>query len=304
MHETRKSEMAATGEVPFALYYGGVDSTPLFIVLAGAYAERTGDTALIDEIWPALQLAAQWVARHCDKNPHGLLDYQRASEHGLANQGWKDSQDSVFHADGKFPIGPISLVEVQGYASTAFSTMARLARERGQGENASEFERRARHIRERVEEMYWMPEMDFYGIALDGKGELCRVLSSNAGHLLAFDLVERERGEAVAKQLESALFHTGWGVRTLAAGSRASIRCRITTARYGRTTPRSAHAASRATAIAARPWDCCSRCSKPPSRSTCVCRSFSADSRANAANGRSPIRSRVCRRRGRQARLS
>lgn len=218
MHETRKSEMAATGEVPFALYYGGVDSTPLFIVLAGAYAERTGDRELLDEIWPALQLAAEWVARHCDKNPHGLLDYQRASEHGLANQGWKDSQDSVFHADGKFPIGPIALVEVQGYASTAFSTMARLALERGEEERAREFERRARHIRERVEEMYWMPEMEFYGIALDGKGDLCRVLSSNAGHLLAFDLVDRKRGEAVARQLESTLFHTGWGGRTLAAG--------------------------------------------------------------------------------------
>jgi glycogen debranching enzyme len=218
MHETRKSEMAATGEVPFALYYGGVDSTPLFIVLAGAYAERTGDTELIDEIWPALELAAGWVARHCDQNPHGLLDYQRATEHGLANQGWKDSHDSVFHADGKFPIGPIALVEVQAYASTAFSTMARLARERGDKTSIAEYERRARHIREKVESLYWMPEADFYGIALDGKGDLCRVLSSNAGHLLAFDLVERQRGVAVAHQLESALFHTGWGIRTLAAG--------------------------------------------------------------------------------------
>ncbi|KMZ12755.1 Glycogen debranching enzyme [Candidatus Burkholderia humilis] len=218
MHEMRKSEMAATGEVPFALYYGGVDSTPLFIVLAGAYAQRTGDTALIDEIWPSLQLAADWVARHCDKNPDGLLDYQRATEHGLANQGWKDSHDSVFHADGRFPIGPISLVEVQAYASTAFSTMARLAQERGDETRLADYERRAHHIREKVEAKYWMPDMEFYGIALDGKGELCRVLSSSAGHLLAFDLVERERGEAVARQLESALFHTGWGIRTLAAG--------------------------------------------------------------------------------------
>ncbi|CDY79822.1 Glycogen debranching enzyme [Caballeronia glathei] len=218
MHETRKSEMAATGEVPFAMYYGGVDSTPLFIVLAGAYAQRTGDTALIDELWPALQLAAQWIARHCDKNAYGLLDYQRASEHGLANQGWKDSQDSVFHADGRFPDGPIALVEVQAYASKAFSTMAHFARQRGATQDALEFDTRAEHIRERVEAMYWIPESDFYGIALDGHGELCRVLASNVGHLLAFELVERQRGEAVARQLESTLFHTGWGVRTLAAG--------------------------------------------------------------------------------------
>jgi glycogen debranching enzyme len=218
MHETRKSEMAATGEVPFAMYYGGVDSTPLFVVLAGAYAERTGDRALINELWPALQLAAQWIARHCDKNPWGLLDYQRASEHGLANQGWKDSQDSVFHSDGRFPDGPIALVEVQAYASTAFATMARLARQRGAKDDAIEYEARAQNIRDRVEAMFWMPESEFYGIALDGHGELCSVLASNAGHLLAFDLVERERGEAVARQLESTLFHTGWGVRTLAAG--------------------------------------------------------------------------------------
>src|ERR1700692_1155746 len=111
MHKTRNSEMAATGEVPFAMYYGGVDSTPLFVALAGAYAQRTGDSALIDELWPALQLAGQWIARHCDKNEFGLLSYQRATEAGLANQGWKDSGDSVFHADGSFPVGPISLVE-------------------------------------------------------------------------------------------------------------------------------------------------------------------------------------------------
>lgn len=218
MHETRKSEMAATGEVPFAMYYGGVDSTPLFVVLAGAYVERTGDRALIDELWPNLQLATQWIARHCDKNAWGLLDYQRASEHGLANQGWKDSQDSVFHADGRFPDGPIALVEVQAYASTAFATMARLARKRGAKEEALDYERRAQNIRDRVEAMFWMPDSEFYGIALDGHGALCSVLASNAGHLLAFDLVERERGEAVARQLESTLFHTGWGVRTLAAG--------------------------------------------------------------------------------------
>jgi glycogen debranching enzyme len=105
MHEFRRSEMAATGEVPFALYYGGVDTTPLFIVLAGAYVEHTGDDALIDELWPALERAAQWVIDKCDRNPYGLLDYQRTSERGLANQGWKDSHDSVFHADGRSRTG-------------------------------------------------------------------------------------------------------------------------------------------------------------------------------------------------------
>ncbi|MBN3853712.1 amylo-alpha-1,6-glucosidase [Paraburkholderia sp. Ac-20340] len=218
MHEMRKSEMAATGEVPFALYYGGVDSTPLFVVLAGAYAERTGDMALIDELWPALERAAAWVAGVCERNKLGLLDYRRESEGGLANQGWKDSHDSVFHADGRFPDGPIALVEVQAYASAAFETMSKFATHRGLVEEAARYAGRAAKIRRCVEDRYWMPESDFYGIALDGHGELCRVLASNAGHLLAFGLPEYERGRAVAETLESALFHTGWGVRTLAAG--------------------------------------------------------------------------------------
>ncbi|SEJ05819.1 amylo-alpha-1,6-glucosidase [Paraburkholderia diazotrophica] len=218
MHEMRRSEMAATGEVPFALYYGGVDTTPLFIVLAGAYVARTGDTKLVDELWPALERATKWVAAVCDRNRYGLLDYQRASDSGLANQGWKDSHDSVFHADGRYPDGPIALVEVQAYASAAFDTMAHFATLRGQTEEAARYMQRAMAIRACVEDKYWMDDTSFYGIALDGKGDLCRVLASNAGHLLAFGLPSRERGEAVARALESALFHTGWGVRTLAAG--------------------------------------------------------------------------------------
>jgi glycogen debranching enzyme len=217
MHEMRKGEMAATGEVPFALYYGGVDTTPLFLVLAGAYVARTGDHALVDELWPALQRAAKWVAGVCDRNRLGLLDYQRASDGGLANQGWKDSHDSVFHADGRFPDGPIALVEVQAYASAAFDTMAHFATLRGQTEDAANYAKRAASIRARVEEKYWMEESGFYGIALDGNGELCRVMGSNAGHLLAFGLPGKKRGESVARGLESTLFHTGWGVRTLAA---------------------------------------------------------------------------------------
>ncbi|WP_175854320.1 amylo-alpha-1,6-glucosidase [Burkholderia cepacia] len=218
MHEFRRSEMAATGEVPFALYYGGVDTTPLFIVLAGAYVERTGDDALIDELWPALERAAQWVIDKCDRNPYGLLDYQRTSERGLANQGWKDSHDSVFHADGRFPDGPIALVEVQAYACAALDAMSMCSYRRGHAADATRYALRAKALREQVDALFWMPEGDFYGIALDGRGDLCRVFASNAGHLLAFGLPDAERGAAVAGVLGSALFQTGWGIRTLAAG--------------------------------------------------------------------------------------
>lgn len=218
MHETRKGEMAATRELPFGRYYGGVDTTPLFVTLAGAYAERTGELAFIDRLWPALLAATEWIERVCDANPLGFLDYARASETGLANQGWKDSHDSVFHADGRFPPGPIALVEVQGYAYAAFRAMALMAKRRGDVGAAMHWQERAERIRAAVEQHYWMGEAGFYGLAVDGEGRLCRVRSSNPGHLLFCGLPQPERATQVIDQLLAPAFHTGWGVRTLAMG--------------------------------------------------------------------------------------
>jgi glycogen debranching enzyme len=218
MHETRKGEMSATRELPFGRYYGGVDTTPLFVMLAGAYAQRSGDHELIDRLWPALQAAAGWIERVCDGDPNGLLVYARGEQTGLANQGWKDSHDSVFHADGSFPDGPIALVEVQGYAFAAYRAMAALAKRRADDDAAAHWSQRAEALRQRVERLFWMPEREFYGIALDGEGRLCRVLSSNAGHLLYTGLPSAERAAAVRTRLLSPAFHSGWGLRTLAEG--------------------------------------------------------------------------------------
>jgi glycogen debranching enzyme len=129
MHETRKGEMAAVNELPFGKYYGGVDTTPLFVMLAGAYARRTGDLSFIDDIWGALVAATRWIEDNAARHG-GFLSYARGEASGLANQGWKDSHDSVFHADGSSPVGPIALVEVQGYAYGALRSMAGLARDR------------------------------------------------------------------------------------------------------------------------------------------------------------------------------
>jgi glycogen debranching enzyme len=126
MHETRGGEMSALREVPFGLYYGGVDTTCLFVALAGAYAERTGDLATIRRLWPNLVAACDWMATWGDSNGDGLIDYARAAGTGLSNQGWKDSFDSIFHADGRFPKGPVALLEVQGYAFAAWNAMAEL----------------------------------------------------------------------------------------------------------------------------------------------------------------------------------
>ncbi|KUM26117.1 amylo-alpha-1,6-glucosidase [Mesorhizobium loti] len=214
MHETRKGEMAALRELPFGRYYGGVDTTPLYIHLACAYADRTGDMAFIDTLWPSLKAAAEWTEEA--SRATGFVTYQRAAESGLANQGWKDSIDSVFHADGRIPKGPIALVEVQGYVFAAYRGLAALARRRGEFADAEHWENRAEEMRVAVERDFWMDDLSFYAIAIDGEGQPCKVRTSNAGHLLYAGLPQPERAKVVADQLLSASFHSGWGLRTLA----------------------------------------------------------------------------------------
>jgi glycogen debranching enzyme len=212
LHETRKGEMAALGEVPFARYFGGVDQTPLFVMLAAAYAQRTGDLALIDRLWPSLVAAMQWID---SASIDGLLAYRRAAATGLANQGWKDSEDSIFHADGSMAQSPIALVEVQGYVYAACNAMASLSTRRGDAQTARRWAARAEDIRRRVEAQFWMEDVAFYGIAIDARRELCRVCASNAGHLLYTALPSAERAAKVMDRLSSNTFDSGFGLRTL-----------------------------------------------------------------------------------------
>jgi glycogen debranching enzyme len=212
LHETRKGEMAALGEVPFARYYGGVDQTPLFVMLAGAYAQRTGDLALIDRLWPSLVAAMGWIE---GASIDGLLTYRRGAATGLANQGWKDSADSVFHADGSMALSPIALVEVQGYVFAACNAMASMSTMRGDTQGAQHWRARAEDVRRRVETQFWMEDHAFYGIALDAQRALCRVCASNAGHLLYAGLPAADRAHKVMERLGAATFDSGFGLRTL-----------------------------------------------------------------------------------------
>ena len=216
MHETRQSELAAVGEVPFRHYYGGVDATPLFVMLAGAYARRTGDLDFIERLWPSLVAAMGWIDGAGDSNGDGFVDYARANSTGLVNQGWKDSHDSIFHADGTMAEPPIALVEVQGYVYAARLAMAWLAKRRGQHDRAREWERQAKALRAAVERRFWLSDFGFYAIALDGTGRPCRVRASNPGHLLYSGLPSSQRAARVAEHLLSAAFDNGWGLRTLA----------------------------------------------------------------------------------------
>ncbi|RZJ02363.1 MAG: amylo-alpha-1,6-glucosidase [Brevundimonas sp.] len=217
MHETRGGEMSALGEVPFGLYYGGVDTTCLFVALAGAYARRTGDVETIRALWPNLIAATGWMTDYGDINGDGFISYQRGADTGLSNQGWKDSEDSIFHLDGRFPKGPIALLEVQGYAYAAWQAMAELAGHLGEP-GQDEFAARAESMRAAVEDRFWMEDEGFYAIALDGDGQQVRSIGSNAGHLLFTGLPSKDRALRVAKRMLGAEFRSGWGIRTLATG--------------------------------------------------------------------------------------
>jgi glycogen debranching enzyme len=217
MHETRRGEMASLGEVPFGLYYGGVDTTPLFVALAGAYLGRTGDLALLREIWPALLAAIGWLETFGDSDGDGFIDYARAVGSGLSNQGWKDSVDSVFHMDARLAKGPVALVEVQGYAFAAWQAMGEIAQALGE-EGAEAWRLRAEAMREAVEARFWMEEEGFYALAIDGEGQLCRPLASNPAHLLFVGLPRSDRARRVIDRLLCAPFDSGWGLRTLATG--------------------------------------------------------------------------------------
>jgi glycogen debranching enzyme len=216
MHEMRRGEMAILHEVPFRQYYGGVDTTPLFVMLAGAYEQRTGDGALVDEIWPNLLEATAWIERRLDRSVSGFLDYARGARSGLINQGWKDSHDSIFHADGRLPHGPVAVVEVQGYACAALLAMATLAAARNRLEQSRTWQLRAEQLAAAIEQRFWVDELDFYALAMDGENELCRVRASNAGHLLFCGIPSPERASRVTEQLLSEAFNSGWGIRTLA----------------------------------------------------------------------------------------
>ena len=216
LHEMRRSEMAALGEVPFGCYYGSVDATPLFIMLAGMYFDRTGDRPFLDWLWPHIERALKWIDDYGDVDGDGFVEYARKSGKGLVQQGWKDSNDSVFHADGQIADAPIALCEVQGYVYAAKLAAARLTRVLGNVDHCAELELQAETLRTRFEEKFWCSDLNIYALALDGQKRPCRVRASNAGHALFTGIAAPERALRVADELMGADFFTGWGIRTVA----------------------------------------------------------------------------------------
>jgi glycogen debranching enzyme len=220
LHELRRGEMAALGEVPFGRYYGSVDATPLFVMLAAAYHERTDDLDTARRLLPHVERALAWMDRYGDVDSDGFIEYARRSAHGLVQQGWKDSADSVFHADGRLAEAPIALCEVQAYAYAARLGAARLAQALGHPERCTQLEAQARQLQAKFEQRFWSDEIGTYALALDGDKRPCLVRSSNAGHALFAGIASPEHARRAAVTLLDDLSFTGWGVRTLSAAER------------------------------------------------------------------------------------
>jgi len=218
LHEKRLGEMAALQEIPFDCYYGSTDATPLFVMLAGAYYERTGDLSTIRDLWPHISAALSWIDHYGDSDGDGFVESERRSAHGLVQQGWKDSWDSVSHRDGRLPDFPLALCEVQGYVYAAKNCAANLARTLGHSDQARRLTAEAESLKERFNRAFWCDDLDTYAIALDRDKRPCAIKASNAGHCLFTGIAMDELARRVARTLFSVSGFSGWGVRTLDAG--------------------------------------------------------------------------------------
>jgi glycogen debranching enzyme len=220
LHEMRKGEMAELREVPFGRYYGSVDATPLFLVLAAAYYERTGEVEFLRELWPHILAALEWVDRYGDRDGDGFVEYARQTDHGLVQQGWKDSNDSVFSSDGKLAASPIALCEVQSYVYAARRGIAAVARELGHGNLAEKLQGQAAALKAEFSAKFWSEDLSIFALALDGEKKQCRVRSSNAGQCLFSGIATEAQHRVISGALLSPEFFSGWGIRTLVTGEK------------------------------------------------------------------------------------
>ncbi|KAE8763905.1 amylo-alpha-1,6-glucosidase [Georgenia thermotolerans] len=215
-HELRfgvDAEDALGGNV----YYGTADATPLFVMLVGDLARWGADPARVRALLPHVDRALEWIETYGDADGDGFVEYQRTTDRGLVNQGWKDSFDGITDASGRIPEGPIALVEVQAYVYGAYLARALLAEalERD-ADAAARYRERAARLRERFEAAFWLPERGWYALGLDGAKRPVDSLASNMGHALWTGIVPPERARQVADHLLSPEMFSGWGVRTLA----------------------------------------------------------------------------------------
>lgn len=217
VHEVRCGREGSVGRVGSSAYYGTVDATPLFVVLLGELHRWGLAGTELRELLPAADRAMAWVQHYGDRDGDGFVEYRRASDRGLVNQGWKDSFDGVSTANGRIAEPPIALAEVQGYVYAAHCARAELAAAVDDPATAVDHQKRAEALRERFDEQFWLPDRGWYAMALDGEKSPVDALTSNIGHCLWSGIVPPERAGEVARHLVGETMWTGFGVRTLAS---------------------------------------------------------------------------------------
>jgi glycogen debranching enzyme len=220
LHELRVGEMARIGAIPHSPYYGSVDATPLFLIVLAQYVAWTGDLALFDELKDNVRRALEWIDRYGDADGDGYVEYRSASEHGLINQGWKDSGDAIIDEQGRIATPPIAMVEVQAYVYAAKLAIADLYARRGDQSTAERLRREATTLRDQFDRDFWVESLGCYAMALEAKKEPLRVVSSNAGHALWCGIADPAKAARVAERLMADDMFSGWGVRTLSAHSK------------------------------------------------------------------------------------
>lgn len=217
LHEMRFGESASLSLGGGQVYYGTVDATPLFVMLLGELQRWGAKRDEVDALLPAADRCLAWIEQFGDRDGDGYVEYQRASDRGLQNQGWKDSWDGVRFADGRLGEPPIALAEVQGYVYAALSARAYFAIEHGDIALAERLKRRATDLKAAFNRDFWLEEHGWYAMGLDREKQPLDSLTSNLGHCLWTGIVDDEKAPIVAKQLLSDACFSGWGVRTLAS---------------------------------------------------------------------------------------
>jgi glycogen debranching enzyme len=215
LHELRTGELARAGIVPHSPYYGSVDSTPWFLILLGQYFRWTGDEAFVRSMLPNAEAALGWIDRYGDLDGDGFVEYETRSPSGIRNQGWKDSWDSIVHADGRLAEPPIALAEVQAYVYLAKLRIADAFSALGYRSRASDLVEQAATLRKRFNEAFWMEDEGFFAGALDADKRQVRTIVSNPGHGLYCDIVDREKAELLSRRLLTSDMFSGWGIRTM-----------------------------------------------------------------------------------------
>lgn len=221
LHETRGATTGAIAQGRGDIYYGSIDATPLFVMLLGELRRWAPNDEVADRLLPHADRALAWIEEFGDRDGDGYVEYQRRTERGLANQGWKDSWDAIRHPDGPLARGPIALCEVQGYVYAAYLARAHFAEDAGDHVTFERCLRRAEELRRRFNEDFWIDELGTYALGLDADKRPIAAVASNVGHCLWTGIVDPERAPSVADRLLDPSMFSGWGVRTLATSMRA-----------------------------------------------------------------------------------